>query len=227
MDYDKQVVRVHRLHQLFLKEAEGPAGYLHLWSEEGRAAALKLIARETSSVSMKKRLVHRYKNSAGRISRRLQRVKKSMKIPSYLTNDEQYKFIRERCLQGRVRALRANLLERKGVKGIAAAATALGIPIRAVYLSNAEEYWDYGREFRENLRALPADDRSVILRTRGSWVGNKDYRYVVQALVNFQQALAEKSFRNLDKHLVLRKLLGRGDVDLIHLQIKLEAEEQK
>jgi hypothetical protein len=226
MDYDKQVVRVHRLHQLFFMEAAGPAGYLHLWSEGGRKAALKLIARETSDAAMKKRLVHRYKNSAGRISRRLQRVMKSMKIPSYLTDAEQYKFIRDRCLQGRVRALRANLLDRRGIMGIAAAATALGIPVRAVYLSNAEEYWDYGSEFRENLRALPADDRSVILRTRGSWVGNKDYRYVVQALENFQQALAVKSFRNLGKHLALRKLLGRGDVDLIHLHIEV-AEEQK
>jgi hypothetical protein len=226
-DYDKQVVRVHKVHQLFFREAKSAAGYLHFWSKEGREEALKLIAREVSDPVLRKRLVHRYKNSSGRIYRRLQRVKKEMRIPNYLTDAEQYKFIRERCLQGRVRPLRANLLDTKGVKGVADAARALGIPIRAIYLSNAEQYWNYGKEFRKNLRSLPADDRSVVLRTRGSWSANKDYRYVVQALLNFQEVLGSKRIRNLNRHLVFRKLRGPDDVDLILLDIKVGDKEKK
>ena len=226
-DYDKQVVRVHKVHQLFFREAESPERFLHLWSPEGREEGLKLIAREVAGASERKRLVHRYKNSSGRIYRRLQRVKKGMKVPCFLTDTEQYTFIRDRCLQGRVRALRANLLDKKGLKGVADAARAMEIPIRAIYLSNAEQYWNYGKEFRANLRSLPADDHSVVLRTRGSWTANKDYRYVVQSLQNFQEVLGFKKIRNLNRHLVFRKLKGPDDVDLILLDMKVGEKEKK
>jgi hypothetical protein len=39
------------------------------------------------------------------------------------------------------------------------------LTVRVVYLSNAEQFFDYTPEFIRNMRSLPVDDRSVLLRT--------------------------------------------------------------
>ncbi len=227
MDYDEHVVHIHRLHLLFFDAADTPERYLHLWSKEGRADALDLISRKFENKAERKRHLHRYTNSAGRVSRRLQRVIKRISSPCYLTDARQYEFLRTMSQEGRIRPLRANLLVTGGVQGIADAARKLNIPIRATYFSNAEEYWDYGPEFRTNVRALPADERSLVLRTRGTWESNRDYRYIVQLLENFQAVLAIEGIKNLGKYFGRCKVKGYGKADIMVLDVELpEAEAQ-
>jgi hypothetical protein len=76
------------------------------------------------------------------------------------------------------------------MKGVAAAARELGVTIRVVYLSNAEQYFDYLDTFKSNFNALPIDDRSVIVRTLLTWSLNQDYRYNTQPIGNFNAWLA-------------------------------------
>ena len=50
--------------------------------------------------------------------------------------------------------------------GIADAARRMGVPVRIIYFSNAEEYFKaYTPAFRNNVTALPADEKSLVLRT--------------------------------------------------------------
>lgn len=221
-DYDIYVVRIHVLHLLFFGVAAGPDEYLRLWSEDGAADAKRLIKASAKSPSEAKRLAHRYRNSSGRVYRRLQSLKRKMTIPFYLTDQAQYDHIRTMHLEHRIRPLRANLLAEKGFRGVGAVATALGVPVRVIYLSNAEQYWEYGDAFRANLRSLPCDDRSLVLRTLGSFLGNKDYRYVVQKLGVFQALLENPRFVTLKPHIHRRKLTGRGDIDLIELTLGVD-----
>ena len=59
-------------------------------------------------------------------------------------------------LTDRIRRMTVDLTRNKGVKGIGDAALDLGVPIRVVYLSNAEQYWKtYPEQFRDNMLALP------------------------------------------------------------------------
>ena len=81
-----------------------------------------------------------------------------------------------------------NLLDKQALSGIAESARKLGVPIRVLYTSNAEEYWHedgYADQFRENVRGMHFDDRSLIVRTLSTWQENKDYRYVAQPASNF------------------------------------------
>ena len=113
-------------------------------------------------------------------------------IPSYLTDQEHYDFVKEMLAHKRVRPMGVNLLETKGLTGIAKASSELGVPIRLLYLSNAEEYWPrYPRTYRETMAALPFHESALVLRTLLIWQVNTDYRYNVQPAANYVQWLAQ------------------------------------
>ena len=70
--------------------------------------------------------------------------------------------------------------------------------MRVVYLSNAEEYWErLPDEFRDNVAAMPVDQRSVVLRTLLTWEHNRDYRYSAQPLHNYRRWLAQAEVRTI------------------------------
>lgn len=137
---------------------------------------------------------------------RLWRLHKNLRhVPTYLTDQATYDFVRTLVRHGCVRPLLVDVLAKRGLVGIAAAAREVGLPIRTLYLSNAEEYWSYTRQFRDNLRALPHDERSRVLRTLSS-AENHDYRYVAQPLANFLRWLEEGKARRA------RSMIGRFEV---------------
>jgi hypothetical protein len=77
------------------------------------------------------------------------------------------------------------------MQGIAEAARKLDVPIRVVYLSNVEEYWDdYGDAYRRNIDSLPWRQDAVVLRTISTWARNHDYSYNVQPLANYRTWLS-------------------------------------
>ena len=74
----------------------------------------------------------------------------------------------------------------------------LGVTIRHVYISNAEDYWRYPETFRANMRALAGDEQTIVSRTRASKPTNKDYRYMQQSLDNFNRWLDSGIGRSRD-----------------------------
>lgn len=72
---------------------------------------------------------------------------------------------------------------------IAAASGELGVPLRVLYLSNAEQFFRYGEGFRANMAAFPTDERTVVLRTfreRGAPYPTGDrWHYLVQPWTDF------------------------------------------
>jgi hypothetical protein len=94
--------------------------------------------------------------------------------------------------EDRVRSMLVNLNDAAGMQGISDVAKDLDVPIRVLYVSNAEEYWkSYENQFRANIAALHADDQSLLLRTKLLWEFNRDYQYIVQPLDNYRTWLAD------------------------------------
>ncbi len=194
IDYDPAVLEVHELYRTFFLGVQTPEEFIALWDKPGREAALALIEAEHDA-RRTKTLRRWYLGYRGWIHRRLAAVKRTLgkaKVPSYLDNQADYDFIRERLQQRRVRPLLANLLDRKGVVGVAQSAEQLGVEIRILYLSNAEEYWKaYTKRFKDNIAALPFADDALVLRTLLIWSVNNDYRYNVQSAANFLRWLEQ------------------------------------
>ena len=101
------------------------------------------------------------------------------------------------------------LLADKGMVGIGAAMTQVGLPVRTLYLSNAEEYWSYTDQFRVNIRALPRDDKSLVLHTQSS-NANQDYRYNAQPLTTFVAWLDDGWARSVNMMMGREHVKGAG-----------------
>lgn len=214
VDYDDKVLRVHAMYAVLLARCETRAEFLAAFEPAAGERIAKAIAAEVDD-SRVRRL---YRNNREMFRFRLRSLERGLRrrgVASWLTDDETYRYVRDMVLAGRVRAMRVNLLERAGVDGIVHAAEQLGVPIRVVYLSNAEEYWDsYAPQFVANVGALPIDDDSVLLRTTLVWDVNRDYVYNVQSLANYRRWLAVA--HDVADIIGSKPQAERGKINLVH-----------
>lgn len=200
IDYDARVNWVHDIYGAFFRAAETPEDFLALWQKDNKKQGQAVLEAAYEGKQLK-RATWLYKHHRGWIARRLNFVAKRHRqvgVPVFLTDSDMYAKVRQRVISGRLRIMTANLFEKKGIKGIGDTARQLNVPIRLVYLSNAEEYWNrYPRNFRQNMAALPYDDRSLVIRTLLTWSRNEDYRYVAQPALNFVEWLEKPYTKNV------------------------------
>ena len=118
------------------------------------------------------------------------------KQTSWLSDPELYAHIRSLYQTRRVRIMQGDLSGAKSIATVAKACEELDVTLRVLYMSNAEEYFKYGKSFRESITALPTDDKSVLLRTIYSkkWEHADLWAYQVQPLSDFKARLAERKY---------------------------------
>lgn len=200
VDYDPQVVRIHDAYQAFILAAETPGDFVALWSRDAKDEGVALLRARYEG----ERLVQvetLYLEHRTWIHRRLTGLTKRqarLKVSSFLNDQDDYDAVKALIAAGHVRPMVANLLESGAIEGVGAAARDMGVPIRLLYLSNAEEYWKaYPDAFRTNVRALPFDERSLVLRCLLTWQENQDYWYNLQSAANFLEWLAQPWFEQV------------------------------
>ena len=106
--------------------------------------------------------------------------------------------MRKLFVDKRVFILRGDLTADATMQAIATAAKRANLPVHALYLSNAEQYFPYHDGYRKNVLALPFDEKSLVLRTISwpQWGFAKDsnsYHYNVEGGLSFQSWLADKN----------------------------------
>jgi hypothetical protein len=200
IDYDPVVLDIHAIYHALLGEAETPEAFLELWRKEHKPRAIAALhARYTPRDARRRELL--YRRYRAQIARRLDLLRTTTAaaaVATFLSDAAQYAHVRELVRGRRVRALLADLTREGALRDIGEAARALAVPIRVIYFSNAEEYWQTLPEaFRGNVLALPVDERSVVLRTLLTWSKNQDYRYNAQPARNYQQWLAQPWVRSI------------------------------
>lgn len=185
IDYDNAVLRTHAMYKAIFAAAETPKEFVAMFEPanlERASAAIDNMydGREAASLKGLLRRQRRYFRYRLRtLSKRL----KGVDVPTYLTDQETYDYVKAMLRNDRVRPLLINLNAEEGIAGLNAAAAELSVPVRVLYVSNAEEYWDaYDPQFIRNVETLYADESSVLLRTRLTWKINRDYMYIVQPL---------------------------------------------
>ncbi len=196
IDYDVAVLRTHQMYRALFASAQTPREFIAYFEpenlERGYAAIDALYdgkqARGLKGLLRRQRRYFRF---------RIQKLRKHLRgvdAPTYLTDQETFDYIKAMLRTERVRPMLVNLNESEGMTGLSEAAEALGIPIRVLYVSNAEEYWkSYDPQFVSNVSALPTDASSLLLRTRLTWKTNRDYTYIVQRIDNYRIWLADES----------------------------------
>lgn len=185
IDYDALVPHVHQIYRAFFLEAEDADAFLSLWQRDSVEAAQAALRRHAPDADLAMKVLAKARAGASQRLTRLRRDHQARGVDSYLTDPAQYRYVRAMMREGRVRPMLANLLTSGGLAGVGQAARELGVTIRTIYLSNAEEYWRYGATFRENIKSLPFDERSMVLRTRSTFSRNRDYQYNVQPALEY------------------------------------------
>ena len=200
-DYDPWVRTTHKIYRTAFENSANIDEFRAFWSDEQQDASWALLEAQWSD-DRDFRFMRRVWGDWGpRIERRLRRYRRVLRdaeIPSFLTDEETYTWVRDFVLSGRTRSLLANLLDDTALTTIGDVSREIDVPIRVFYLSNAEDYWDYPDQFRTNFQSLYFDERSLILRTNAAKRRNGDYRYCSQPALNFQQWLQQDYVDNID-----------------------------
>ena len=200
-DYDPWVRTTHKIYRTAFENSANIEEFRAFWSDDQQDASWALLEAQWSE-DIDFRFMRRVWGDWGpRIERRLRRYRRILneaEIPSFLTDEETYTFVRDFVMSGRTRSLLANLLDDTALTTIGDISREIDVPIRVFYLSNAEDYWDYPDQFRTNFQSLHFDEQSLILRTNASKRRNGDYRYCSQPALNFQQWLQQDYVENID-----------------------------
>jgi hypothetical protein len=188
MDFDEWVVDLNRVYGLLFERAQTPAELVALWSYAKRQQVLGWIKQRWPERRSHWKKVRAFNHGQADVHHRLQRLQRrhrSRGIPSFIDDQQQYDFVASLWRQGRVLSVRGDLTQDRTMQDIAEFARANAIPVRLLYLSNAEDYFKYqAGSFRSNMLALPYDERSVVLHTK-PYDGDY-YRYVYQSGLNYQ-----------------------------------------
>ncbi len=192
-DYDPWIGDVHRIYRAFFLISPDLDDFLVHWEDEREDKSLEILRHfygDSSDWDRLETVADELDDRAYRRLRWMRRTYRSRDIDSWVTNEDDYDYVRTLIKQRRVRPMIANLLDEQAFVDIGRASRELGVPIRTLYLSNAESYWDYTDQYRTNITAQLFDPRSVILRTNGAQGSNGDYRYLIQPAPNYVSWLA-------------------------------------
>ncbi len=209
MDFDQSIVDLHRVYRLLFLAARTPEEFLRLWRRESRAEVRRLIQESPSTRFDKARMLRAYGTARWAVERRLKRVVEQMaeaSLPCFLVDAGDYAHIRGLYERNRVLIARGDLTAERTVAAIGRITKQAGKKMGVLYLSNAEQYFPYDGNYRRNMRALPLDENSVVVRTSGqrgiTHVKGTYYHYNTQSGSSFLAWLADPKTR--DARMMLR-----------------------
>jgi hypothetical protein len=197
IDYDPRIRWVHRIYDVLVRASETPDDLVSRFAEENTERSSALIETAVQSDPEAAEITKHFKKSRKLWHAYLQRVrgdKGKLPVTSWLSVPEYYKHMRGLFNAGRVIARNGDMTAERTVRAAGAAAKELKLPVRIIYFSNAEQFFPYSDSFQANMRALPTDERSVVVRTihhgKIPNAGPNDWHYVVHEMPDFFARMA-------------------------------------
>ncbi len=202
LDYDPVVVRINLVHLALLQHSPDPRTFVGRFDAPGEAASLAILRRSYGDHPEATAIVAAFRAHRPRLARYFRMVLGRQSTGSHwLHRTGDYRYLRTMAREGRIRAMKGDLLGDRALRGIGKLTSDLRIPLRVLYLSNCEQFWArYPTAFRRNISSLVMDQRSVVLRT---WRGKRrspkarPFAYVVQAGPDLQHKLVDRSYPRL------------------------------
>jgi hypothetical protein len=210
VDLDWRVTELHRAYEVLIEASEDPKTLHGRFLAKNEEESVKLIEEGLADLDpeIRRQAIISWRAARETVYLHLENViaRDQDGVPtSWLSNADYYAHVRKLYLNDRIRMLVGDLTGPKTVQTVASAAKGLGLPVKVLYLSNAEEYYDYTSQYRSNIAALEIADDSVVLRTIYSkeWVhADALWNYQVQPLSDYQARLTDK--KNSRRNSMLR-----------------------
>lgn len=208
IDYDPWIILNHRILIEIMKQCPNAECLFDHFNQINLIDEFMHIQTTTVSTLTSKSSKHRILRLRHVVSIALAKLHKS-ELPNMMNNPDIYNNIRTLALAGRLQIVQANLLASQGIQSIANTLNALGATLDTLYLSNAEQYWNYSNQFKSNMLSLPFAEDAIIMRTRATYPHNGDYRYSIQNASIFKSWMSShktKSVKQMTKHVKRRDL---------------------
>lgn len=170
MDFDQFVVDLHFVHGMVFRAKETHEEYVQAWHKKNADALMELIRSEEKDPKRQAKLLKVAKKSRGLVYGKLRktaRLAKANGFDCYVNSAEHYKGVRALWQQNRVFPVRGDLTGSVTMQYLAKTLGEMGLPVRVLYLSNAERYFPWVDGYRENMRALGFDAKTKVIRTAG------------------------------------------------------------
>lgn len=167
-DYDPNVNRLHHMLKPLILASSTPQDFAQLFHKNNQTKAMELI--EEMYGDSAPVFIAFYRGYRSRFyrhySRQLKGYRRSPEF-GWLAIQSNYDYIRLLHKQNRIIPVAGDMLATKGLRSIGHTAKEMGVPLRIYYTSNAPTAWGgrLTKEYKENVAALPFDDRSLILAT--------------------------------------------------------------
>lgn len=185
MDFDQGVVDLHRAYGVIFADSPTPQQFLARWSAEREAEVLERLGEQLGDQAAGPQQA--YRGARALVAERLAAVDTQYRergLPTFLSDETQYQHLRNLWRNGRVIAVRGDLTADQTMADLGQALHEADLPVTVLYLSNAEQYFRYGPQFRRNVTGLPMAEHGVVLRTNGwrqfGYVADEEYHYNVQ-----------------------------------------------
>ena len=197
IDYDPRIRWVHRIYDVLVRASETPADLVSRFSEENAESTRALIETAVTGDPYAAAILKHFTKSRKLWHAYLKRVSGEsgkLEVTSWLSVPAYYAHMRALFNAGRVISRNGDMTAERTVRAAGDTARELQIPVRIVYFSNAEQFFTYSDSFQANMRALPTDKLSVVVRTihhKGvPNAGPNDWHYVVQDMPDFLHRMA-------------------------------------
>lgn len=182
LDFDEWVVTINEIHGLVFEHARTPDELFELWGPEHRAEVESWVREGSADPAIASRKMKIYDRGRPQVQYRLKWLRlrlSGLGIPFFANDQAELDHVAGLWRSKRVRAVRGDLTASGALRAFGDLARRAGWTVRVLYLSNAEQYFAYDTgAFRDNLAALPIDDRSVVLHTTPT--NKMEYFYIWQ-----------------------------------------------
>lgn len=212
-DYDARVPALHRLYGVLVPRSETAADLIARFAPEQEEATLALLRAELEAGDEQPiRMFERLRQDLYEYLQR-QHAREHRAAPTtWMADPGYYGHVRDLFRAGRVVARTGDLTGTTTVRAVGAALRKLGIPVRVLYLSNADQFFRYTEDFITNVEALPADDKTIVVRSiRNPELPNarRDrWHYIVQEHADFLERLQLRYFRR--SQVIVQELIDAG-----------------
>lgn len=231
VDFDPLVPLIHRIYGALVPISPTPDALIARFSDEEASASSALLRERLASDPDRDAIVRAFDRNRDRMHGYLLRVQRNVvggTAASWLADPALYARVRALHTARRVIARNGDVTANGALRAVGRAARELGIPLRVIYFSNAEQFFPFSADFRANLDALPTDDRTVVLRTFREagipYPPRERWHYMVQPIEDMRARIRENGYRH-SRQIVLdlmrsRRAIGQNGVSIVDASVR-------
>ena len=233
MDFTRIVVAANKIHASFIRRATTPEEFRNYWNITNQEKAYTAIEEDYA-----KDPTYNFIKSSLKVVRPffLKRValmttlSNKRKYTIWFKDTEDYQHIRSLILNNKVRFLRGDITGPTTVQGIAKAAKDMGVTIRVIYFSNAEEYLKttlptgelkhgYTDGFKKNWLSIPIDAKSLVIRSysqnKAKFIWPEDSGFSTQRGFHYHIMLSSifQQYLSNPGHVVIQDIMSKSTIN--------------